>query len=486
MIRHFISWLWLKICALLVVRGAAEQIAVPPPAIEPRTIEPPPTVDQTIEPMPPAIEPPAITAKPPPPPLEGPPKPKALRKRRTFQPPIPEDIKQQLPRPVAQPRPKREHPTKRTSRQHSNAITKTLADLLDGIEKTFEDVTAPILQSDIDSEARRGFRRLGPHVMPNSGPRDIDDWPTHLSEKKGRSFSTMIFVGFPKHPDIEGLDEELKELYYGCFFYATKIKSCPWNCEHREGVIYHCGVGWRGYTGAKKVHWSEFYVSVAADGSVYVLAQRIFERIAIAPKGVCVGKYERKSWGVPLIWGQDHWGADDIRRKESLVRWFVYGFESWEARDQMWTVSVRRSNLRATFCIDPKETREYFRDREKTTLTPTGRRKMIIHYVAEHDRVVGERTIKIKEHLRGERIFDWRGYHCAVTSPKLHVFSLYTADFASENLEDDKLPSKDWLYASDVGGMIANLEDEENIKVSDWSKGRRLNLARAKGKQDAS
>jgi hypothetical protein len=133
----------------------------------------------------------------------------------------------------------------------------------------------------------------------------------------------------------------------------------------------------------------------------------------------------------------------------------------------MWSVSVRHRGLRATFCVDNNNAVPYFRDREKTALTDGGRRRPIIHICDEHQREVAPgKFTTVKQHIRGLRTFDWRGYECAITAPTFHAFFINQFDVESQEFELDKL-QPGFISASKYAGLLAQYEDTQSIAAAD-------------------
>jgi hypothetical protein len=112
-------------------------------------------------------------------------------------------------------------------------------------------------------------------------------------------------------------------------------------------------------------------------------------------------------------------------------------FDWWTQRkDESWNVSVKQGKRRLVFSLDRMDTKRYFADRDLSIQTSTGKRKKIIHFVSQHDRVVRDKKVVIKEHLRGLNKFTWNGYDCVVTAPKFSQISTVIFDIAPEEASE--------------------------------------------------
>lgn len=158
---------------------------------------------------------------------------------------------------------------------------------------------------------------------------------------------------------------------------------------------------------------------------------------------------------------------DEEARINAEERYHVYSvlfaqvFNWWiERKDKSWSVAVNKNKQRITFSINRDETKKYFADRDKTVLTATGRAKKIVHYVADHTRVIKGKSVFIKEHLRGERKFTWNEYDCTVTAPKFNELASVTFDIASSD-EEELSPDmkRQFIGLSKVAKLLAAYED---------------------------
>lgn len=324
-------------------------------------------------------------------------------------------------------------------------ISATLSDLLDDIEETFSTITKPLGYCGIEHDTRIGLRRLGPHVIARSDygaiPEAIDD-PERLSG--------MMFVAFPHAASIGKTEDKSP----ASFYYAIKVNRQPQGVEPVKGTVFEFG-----YCAdfIKRTQWDSAYVVVKNDGTVHVCKQLFF-----FPRTTKAGTYWQKRSDIPIhnLMVQGSALSRDERSKE-IARDFMALVAGWRSRSSMWSVSVRRNGNRATFCVPPKETKDYFKNRDKTALTPQGKRRPIFHFVREFERELanGKRTT-VREHTRGLRTFNWNGYVCAITAPKFHKWTeqgFTLSALIEEDMKDDHSP----IFSSKFGGMLADMEDKQ-------------------------
>ena len=112
-------------------------------------------------------------------------------------------------------------------------------------------------------------------------------------------------------------------------------------------------------------------------------------------------------------------------------------FDWWTQRkDESWNVAVKQGKRRLVFSLGRMDTKRYFADRDLSVQTSTGKRKKIIHFVSQHDRIINGKKVIIKEHLRGLNKFTWNGYDCVVTAPKFSKVSTAMFDVAPTELPE--------------------------------------------------
>jgi len=122
----------------------------------------------------------------------------------------------------------------------------------------------------------------------------------------------------------------------------------------------------------------------------------------------------------------------------------------------MWSTTVKKDGHRAVFYIDPKDTKDYFKNRDKV-VTVNGTSKRIIHLVEEHERNYSSgKKVKIREHIRGLSVFSWNNYSCYVTAPEFHT-DIRTYTTPSEEIEDDTPHRDQYLDLPQLADRLHNI-----------------------------
>jgi hypothetical protein len=338
-------------------------------------------------------------------------------------------------------------PTAATRRRKSRA--RTLGGLLDSLDTTFASLTRTASPGSFtNAELRTGLRNLGPYV-PLNGRELLAGVRLEITD--ATKFSTLMFVArnMGEHNNEEWL--------YPDFVYASRLKKLPWDVQPLPGISYECGLAVR--ASAKKLWWVGFYVTIdPITGAVSACHQLLQDRVTIKN-----GEYTRKRWGVSP-YAAAEWGKNDDERNEALANIFANLFRFWHEKDSMWSVSVRKGGKRVTFCVPQDETKTYFSDRDKTALTSAGKRRPIMHFVNEHQRVVDDgKLATVRSHIRGLRRFDWKGYECAITAPQFHRFNSLSFDLAPRLMEDmdEEDRAQKLITADRLGRIIADAEDSQ-------------------------
>jgi hypothetical protein len=233
-------------------------------------------------------------------------------------------------------------------------------------------------------------------------------------------------------------DKGDKELAYPDFFYGLKREKFPWFVAKKKGVMYECGFGFRDVAD-KKIIWISFFVTIdAKTGKIEPTHHLAFKPTSAPGKG-CYGKDQQRNGGyVKKQWEISSWDSDRHDMDKITVHAVALNFNLWASRANMWSTTVEKDGHRATFYVDSRETKDYFKNRDKT-VTVDGKTKRIIHYVESHERTYASgKKITIKEHIRGLSKFNWKGFFCYVTAPKFHYFDVRDFDLASQDIEEDE------------------------------------------------
>jgi hypothetical protein len=347
-------------------------------------------------------------------------------------------------------------PDKQPRRSH-----KSLSDLLDNVEEAFEAASLPIEQRDfvIARETLLGLRRIGPWVPYGSPWNDehmaaaraaldwsaVDHWPALFYLSRGE-----------KSVHKDGIDDkQLGPFGTIAAAYGLRLQKAPYDVRTKmPGPVYEFGMAYR-YHG--KLQWIRAYIGIDAAAHGFFACQELrLHTIHVHNRNR--DQYTRKEWTVPAAFG--FLADSQEQRQKLLLDTFTAVLGWWMKREERWTVSVRKGKQRVTFSIEQRDTAYFFKDRDKTARAADGKAKRIIHYVREHDRTYQTGTVAtVHEHIRGLRVFDWRGYACAVTAPKFHSFNLHQFDVPA--LSDLRPHAKDLVDVSEFAGVLAETEDTQ-------------------------
>lgn len=330
----------------------------------------------------------------------------------------------------------------------------TLGALLDSLEAAFESVSLhPTEYKMTDRDTRTGLRRMGPHVANTEAPMMEAE---RVEVTEGTHWSALLFVSIAHYnPDKEAVENGIG---HADFYYARKFSKLPWYVEQKPGIGYEFGMAYRF---GSKLQWIYQYIVVnPKSGEVDLCKCLLLDRVQLKPVGLDV-YYTRKRWGCPATESATAW-SESLRERERIAcRSFSSVFNWWQKRANRWSVSVRRAGDRVTFSVEMERTKNYFKDRDKTIVARDGKAKRIIHHVSAHERILKDgKTSPVKEHIRGIREFDWKGYHCAVTAPKFHMFNLVEFNVGAE--DDEGLPRQEKMIGfAQLGKQLADLEDRQ-------------------------
>lgn len=103
-------------------------------------------------------------------------------------------------------------------------------------------------------------------------------------------------------------------------------------------------------------------------------------------------------------------------------------------------VRANNKDMVASWTIDRRDGKRFFAKR-KTGYATDGKRKRILHYVGDFVRDADGRKSYVREHYRGERAFEWMGYHIEVSGLGFHHRDVFDASFVSTEIADGPIPS---------------------------------------------
>jgi hypothetical protein len=351
-------------------------------------------------------------------------------------------------------------PVKRR-KKYKKGRSKTIKQTLENLDQNFKELSRATSKHSWDNTVNvKGLKKLGVFVPPvGLGMSDVLKSKVRVPEK----FPGIMFVAtnnfFPDYSDLTVPN----------FFYAFKYKKVPHYVEPTKDVVYKIGISIpcaKNTTIKSKNVWMFYFIAVSNEGEVRTLRWVNEQKVEIpAIKGrpsERVTWYARKSWAHPNLFPPD----ERIDKYTELLHSGIFCacFNFWTQRDQMWTVQTKKNDLRMTFCVDTKDTKHYFRDREYVT-TLNGHRKKIIHFVETHTRVTPAGKSIVREHIRGERKFQWNSYQCNVKAPKFNN-TTSMVDFHVAVDEDDGAPLEvGTMDAVGLANELTPLFDSEQDNV---------------------
>ena len=173
-------------------------------------------------------------------------------------------------------------------------------------------------------------------------------------------------------------------------------------------------------------------------------------------------KQKHNTWAYPYEfkdWAKSH----GVGVQAYLTHVFIMAVEAFE-NCAMATVrvNVHKDDLTAVFGVDARRLAYFFKDRD-VTLNKDGRQHRIFHIIKPHRRKDGA---LVKMHFRGEREFNWAGYHVQLTVPGLHHAPMEEFDLASRG---DPKPGEEMLDGSQLGGMFANYIKTGRLRLNGGS-----------------
>lgn len=352
----------------------------------------------------------------------------------------------------------------RRRKKYTKGRGKTIKQTLSNLDKNFKELSRATGKRSWDSKVNtNALKKLGVFVAPN--PMTVDDLLRDRIETPEK-FPGIMFVAtnmfFPTGEDKA----------FPNFFYAVKLETVPYYVEPTKNVVYKIGLSvplcakTTGEKGDEKNFWVYFYIAIAPNGAVKTLRWVADSTVTIPHKkkpGNASGKkthFTRKTWQHPNLFPEKEALISEVDRETAHVGIFCACFNFWNNRDKMWTVQTKKNDLRMNFCVDTRDTKHYFKDREYAT-TLSGNRKKIIHFVEEHTRLTPNGEVVVREHIRGERKFVWNGYQCNVKAPKFNnVTDMQKFDVGSfEGDEADSLINKS-MDMEDLAREITPYLDE--------------------------
>lgn len=339
--------------------------------------------------------------------------------------------------------------------------------LLGSLDETFAALRLPFGKLSWIPRAKVvGLRKMGVHVVHPAYHDTALMSSTTVPANRILPAMLCVSFGWSKHDNSGQI--------YPAVLFAMKENKLPAEVSKCAGQHYLFGVGFK--LGAasendtnKELFWLAGYMTARADGSLY-LHQELKPRqhtIKVSNPATrrAVGKtmtYTTKAWGKASL-AQLYDEATRAEGERICVNEFSAAMNWWIAREENWSVAVKKDGERITFAIPKELTARFFKDRIKVT-NENGVTKRIIHFVNAHERATSDGKTTVKEHIRGLAEFDWKGYGCRVTAPKFN--GVLSTEFTLEGTvfeDDEELPKKGWVDMSKVGAMLADVEEGRKV-----------------------
>jgi len=199
---------------------------------------------------------------------------------------------------------------------------------------------------------------------------------------------------------------------------------------------------------------SEFYVEIDDAARVHPLrhvqktTQNIHHHDAVAKNGAFrVSKitHTRFAYGVFLEEPEDFDPAHFRTPQQRAEIIFSLIANNYQQASGALRIAITKRNITAMFGLDLLRT-PYFFDEREPTYTDRGAKKRILHIVrTHHRRLAGGKGTFVKSHFRGEREFQWKGYHVLISMPGKHHADLLAATFGSHDYDVDETVPKGML-----------------------------------------
>lgn len=328
--------------------------------------------------------------------------------------------------------------------------------LLEGLENSFHTMQIPQMKGSwLERREVLAIKKLGVYV-PNPFGLEITKNPMLTAGGSFPSIASAMFI--PKSGDRAGF-------FSPRFIYAIKSPRLPAEVEPTKGVAFKFGMCFdvtkdeNGTEMPSKTFWMWCWVVIRPDGSLRIPHEmRQFSNLIRHHKNRRKGDpptdtVHNKRWCLPSLAVAEE-GRDQAEHENFMLCTFRQLLIWWGSRGDQWSVGVRKDGHRVCFSIAPEHTSAYFADRD-TVVNVDGKPKKIIHFVREHTRITGA---TVKAHVRGLREFDWKGYHCAVTAPRLNG-----AIFTDNRIDPIEVArselSSSIIQIDQVASMLADHED---------------------------
>ena len=343
-------------------------------------------------------------------------------------------------------------------RKFTKGRSKTIRHTLDNLDSNFKELSRATAKYSWEDKINiKGLKKLGVFVPPPDVDLDTE-WKAMLecpTLEVPNKYPGIMFVATNEFLITD-------DVAMPTFFYATLLSTPPCHVEPTNDRVYKMGVCWPGSDTHRNI-WLYFYVAIDSAGKVRTLRWVTHTPTYIPLKNGDITSYTRKEWQKPCILNSKK--EHEYDTDSAHVALFCICFNFWGRRNKMWTVQTQKDNMRMSFCVDTKDTKHYFKDREYIT-TANGHRKKIIHFVGTHTRVTPTGESIVREHIRGERKFVWNEYKCNVKAPKFNNTStMADFDLASFEADKDDPAYKNSINLVGVANKLVPILDEEQDNI---------------------
>lgn len=339
-------------------------------------------------------------------------------------------------------------PIEKKKRRARVVRDETLKSLLGNLDYAFNEIKVDYHKfSHISKSQVQGLKRYGVSVIPGMEKLEecFDYENTSTCVSQPNNLSSIIFIATNAHR----WRDDKSGYVPPDFFYALKLSKPPWYVARNKGVFYECAFG---YNMDGKQWWSGFYISIDKnDGEIKPTYHLNHEQVQLPNHSL----YCKKVWRI------SSWNDDNRINVPIVQKTVAFFFNQWQNRTKMWSTTVEKDGIRANFYVDTKDTKYYFKDREKT-FTENGSTKRIIHFVDDHERVIDGRRVHVKSHIRGQNKFTWNGYKCRVISPTYH--GVEHTNFGIEAVLEEQVPQQKGVQLTELAEILHGLEEKAVIK----------------------
>lgn len=357
---------------------------------------------------------------------------------------------------------KAKKPRRARSKTQVQPDMETFSGLLEGLDDSFYTMQVPpITGSWLAKKDLSAIKKMGIYV-PTPMTVEMMNHPTVDADVPHAAIASAYLI--PKKVDTN-------EKIHPRFAFCIKGAKLPEGVEATRGVPYQFGLCFEmAYTATgenmkPRTFWAWCWMVVAPGGEIRIPHELRRVSAPVKHKHALPGhkgqKGSRQStaylrrWCLPELAVVDQKSQESQSTFENLLKCTFRQLLLWsKRRENQWSVGVRKDGHRVTFSIAPEHTAAYFADRDKV-VNVDGKPKKIIHFVREHQRSNGS---TVKAHVRGLREFEWKGYHCAVTAPKLNG-SLFTAFDLSPTIVDGEYNVADFVELDTMAERLADRED---------------------------